>query len=155
MCVLDVQYVCLHTHFWLLLRSSSLMPLPSDIWTVHTALLRKHNITSHSLSLSSHPCLCKTICKTTTKRWKPKEDTQEGKWKQSSQAFFVFPLCMFHFLTFYRGARTRTILVKWRYIHQMKALNELFLLAKVLSSMSVHIFIINNWNQYTKSDQSR
>ncbi len=33
------------------------------------------------------------------------------------------------------------------YIYQMKALNELFLLAKVLSSMSVHIFIINNWNQ--------
>ncbi len=40
------------------------------------------------------------------------------------------------------------------YIHQMKALNELFLLAKVLSSMSVQICIINNWNQYTKSDQT-
>ncbi len=32
-------------------------------------------------------------------------------------------------------------LVKWRY---MKALNELFLLAKVLSFLSVHICIINN-----------
>ncbi len=47
-----------------------------------------------------------------------------------------------------------TFLVKWRYIYiyiyQMKALNELFLLVKVLSSMSVHIFIINNLNKYTK-----
>ncbi len=34
-------------------------------------------------------------------------------------------------------------LVKWRYIHQMEALNELFLLAKVLSSMSVQICVIN------------
>ncbi len=40
------------------------------------------------------------------------------------------------------------------YIYQMKALNDLFLLAKVLSSMRVHIFIINIWNQYTKSDQT-
>ncbi len=40
------------------------------------------------------------------------------------------------------------------YIYRMKALNELFLLAKVLSSMSVQIFIINNGNQYTKSDQT-
>ncbi len=47
-----------------------------------------------------------------------------------------------------------TFLVKWRYIHQMKALNELFLLAKVLSSMSVQICIINNRNQYLKSDQT-
>ncbi len=47
-----------------------------------------------------------------------------------------------------------TFLVKWRYIHQMKALNELFLLAKILSSMSVLICIINNLNQYTKSDQT-
>ncbi len=30
------------------------------------------------------------------------------------------------------------------YIHQMNALNELFLLAKVLSFMSVHIYIINS-----------
>ncbi len=37
----------------------------------------------------------------------------------------------------------------------MKALNELFLLAKVLSSMSVHIFIIIIifLNQYAMSDQ--
>ncbi len=41
------------------------------------------------------------------------------------------------------------------YIYQMKALNELFLLAKVLSFMSVQICITNNnWNQYTKSDQT-
>ncbi len=40
------------------------------------------------------------------------------------------------------------------YIHQMKALNELFLLAQLLSSMSLHMFIINNWNQCTKSDQT-
>ncbi len=39
-------------------------------------------------------------------------------------------------------------------IYQMKALNELVLLAKVLPSMSVQFFIINNWNQYTKSDQT-
>ncbi len=39
-------------------------------------------------------------------------------------------------------------------MHQMKALNELFLLAKVLSSMSVHICIINNLNQYKKSEQT-
>ncbi len=36
----------------------------------------------------------------------------------------------------------------------MKALNELFLLAKVMSSMSALICIINNLNQYTKSDQT-
>ncbi len=41
-----------------------------------------------------------------------------------------------------------------RYIYQMKALNELFLLAQVLSSTSVHIVIINNWNQYTKLDKT-
>ncbi len=35
-----------------------------------------------------------------------------------------------------RGVRTR--------LSEMKALNELILLAKILSSMSVHIFIINN-----------
>ncbi len=40
------------------------------------------------------------------------------------------------------------------YLHQMKALNELFLQAKVLSSMSVQICITNNWNQYTKSEQT-
>ncbi len=40
------------------------------------------------------------------------------------------------------------------YVYQMKALNELFLLAKVLSSISVQIVIINNRNQYTKSDQT-
>ncbi len=40
------------------------------------------------------------------------------------------------------------------YIYQMKALNELFLLVKVLSSMSAHIFIINNWNKYTKLDHN-
>ncbi len=40
------------------------------------------------------------------------------------------------------------------YIYQMKALNELFLRANVLSSMIVHIFIINNRNQYTILDQT-
>ncbi len=40
------------------------------------------------------------------------------------------------------------------YIYQMKALNELILLTNVLSSMCVQICIINNWNQYTKSDQT-
>ncbi len=58
----------------------------------------------------------------------------------------AFSAKMFYFLS--RGVRTRrakvTFLVKWRYIYQMKALNELFLLAKVLSSMSVQICIINN-----------
>ncbi len=46
------------------------------------------------------------------------------------------------------------IYIYYIYIYTNESSNELFLLAKVLSSMSVQICIINNWNQYTKSDQT-